>query len=205
MSYAPTTDFIALLRLTANGVRNERMPGLDYVVSALARAGLLNISVSQTAPVTNQAATAWFRPAVPTWTAEGILYLWNATTSAYEVATPALWTAFLVGASSGYLFQSVASGSATINPGVSLLAIQRVSPTATALLLPNLGAQWNSGRELRIVDFSTALTVHTTTLTTPDGSTIMQKTSWSLRSTPDSLAGVMLTPSPNLNSWVITP
>jgi hypothetical protein len=39
MSYNPATDFIGLLRLVGSAVRSERMPGLDYVVAALARAG----------------------------------------------------------------------------------------------------------------------------------------------------------------------
>ena len=71
MSYNPTTDFIGLLRLVGSGVRSERMPGLDWVVSALSRMGFITLSVSQTAPTNNQATTAWFQPAIPSWTAEG--------------------------------------------------------------------------------------------------------------------------------------
>lgn len=97
MSYNPVTDFIALLRSTGGGVRTERMPGLDYVVSALARAGLITVSVGQTAPIANQATTVWFQPAVPSWNAEGVVWLWNATAAAYQVATPALWSLFLAG------------------------------------------------------------------------------------------------------------
>ena len=62
MSYNPATDFIALLRLTAGGVRSEQMPGLDYVVAALARIGLFSLSVGQTAPTVNQATTVWLQP-----------------------------------------------------------------------------------------------------------------------------------------------
>ena len=204
MSYAANTDFLALLRQTSGGVRTERMPGLDYVVAALARAGIINVSVSQTAPLANQATTAWFRPALPTWSAEGVLYLWNAVNVEYEAATPALWAAYLTGVSN-YAFQSGTSPSNTVNPGVSLFAVQRSAPSATSVLLPNLVAQWTSGRKLQIVDFSTSVTLHDITLTTPDGSTIMRLASWRLRSTADSLTGVMLQPSPDLNSWIIAP
>ena len=205
MSYAPTTDFLGLLRLTSNGVRSERVPGLDFAVSALARAGLINLSVSQTAPAVNQQTTAWFQPAVPTWTAEGVLYLWNLLTARYEVATPALWAAFLAPSATKYVFQSVNSGVGVALPGTTLLAVQRVGPATTSITLPNLAAQWLSGSKLQVVDFSTGVTSHVIALTTPDAATIMQKSSWALRSTADSLAGVMLQPSPDLNSWIIAP
>lgn len=91
MSYNPTTDFLGLLRLAPGGVEASRAPGLDIILSALARAGLFNLSVGQTAPTSNQAATAWLQPAQPSWTAEGVLWLWNASTSQYAPATPALF------------------------------------------------------------------------------------------------------------------
>lgn len=100
MSYNPTTDFMGLLRLVGSGVRSERMPGLDYVVAALARMGFINLHVGQTAPTSSQANTVWFQPAIPSWVAEGTVWLWNTTANAYQVATPALWIAM----------QSVATG-----------------------------------------------------------------------------------------------
>jgi hypothetical protein len=205
MSYTPTTDFVALLRQTSGGERFETLPGVDFVISALMRLGLITVSVGQTAPVSNQVSTAWFKPAQPSWSAEGNMYLWNAATSEYELATPALWAALLQPLTSGYSFQSVATGVATINPGVSLFAVQRVNPTATTLTLPNLAQQYASARKLQIVDFSTSVVNHAITLVTPDGSTIMQKASFRLQSTADSLVGVMLQPSPDLNSWIIAP
>jgi len=204
VSYTPSTDFVALMRQTPGGARTVEIPGLDVVVSALARAGLINLSVGQTAPTSNQSTTAWFKPAIPSWSAEGVLFLWNSTNGDYEVATPALW-AQIFAATSSYLFQSVAGSSGIINGGTSLLAIQRNGPAATALTLPNLITQFMSGRRLQIVDFSTSVTLHTITLTTPDGATIMRGSSFTLLSTPDQLAGVMLQPSPDLNSWVIAP
>lgn len=205
MSYTPTTDFLALLRQTSGGVRVESMPGLDFVVAALARSGLFTISTGQTAPTTNQASTAWFKPASPSWSAEGALYLWNAATSQYEPATMALWTAFLASGVSGYSFQNVAATAAAIIAGTSLLAVQRVNPVATALTLPPLAQQFAVARKLQVVDFSTSIVKHVITLTTPDGATIMQRTSLLMQSTPDSLASVMLTPSPDLNAWIIAP
>lgn len=128
MSYAATTDFLALLRQLDSGVRTERMPGLDWLVSALARAGLITLSVSQTAPTTNQATTAWFKPAVPSWVAEGALYLWNPNTAVYEPATPTLWSRLLV-TSAVEVVQDVT----TIGP-INVLA------DATVVRVMNVGA-----------------------------------------------------------------
>lgn len=203
MAYTPNTDFLALLRQTSGGVRSENVPGLDYVTAVLARAGMINLSVGQSPPTSSQSTTAWFKPAQPSWSAEGQLYLWNSITAEYELATPALWqktTAF-----SPYVFQSAAVASNIITVGTSLLAVQRAAPTATALQLPNLAAQYASGRRLQIVDFSTSVVNHVITLTTPDGTTIMQKPNWSLLSTAVQLAGVALQPSPDLNAWIIAP
>lgn len=204
MAYDPTTDFIGLLRQAGAGVVLERMPGLDYVVSAMARAGLFRLSIGQTAPVVNQATTVWLRPSEPSWVAEGTVFLWNAATLTYEVATPSLWMQFLT-PPGGYSFQSIATSSGIVNVGTTVLAIQRAAPGATSLALPNLAAQWFTGRRLQIVDFSTAVTNHAITLTTPDGSTIMRLATWQLLSTADQLAGVMLQPSPDLNAWIIAP
>lgn len=203
MAYDPLTDYLALLRLTSGAVSTERMPGLDYVVAALARAGQFRLSVGQTPPIVNQSTTVWLKPALPSWTAEGTVYLWNAVTGAYEVATPALWAGLL--SPSGYLFQSVAAAAGIITTGVTLLAVQRAAPVTTALTLPSLAAQWLTGRRLQIVDFSTSVVNHVITLGTPDGSTIMRSATWQLLSTADQLAGLMLQPSPDLNAWIIAP
>lgn len=205
MSYDSSTDFLGLLRLTGGGVRSERMPGLDYVVAALSRMGFFSLYVAQTAPTANQATTVWFQPALPSWAAEGVTWLWNAGAAAYQTATPQLWAAFLAPILSGYVFQSVNGAAAGINPGTSLCAVVRAGPAATALTLPTLAGQFATGKKLQIVDFSTGVTAHTITITTPDGSTIMQQGAWALFSNDASLAGVTLTPSPDLNAWVITP
>lgn len=93
MAYNPVTDFMALLRSTAGGMRVESMPGLDYVVSAMARMGMFTLSVGQTAPTTDQAETVWLQPALPSWSAEGTLFLWNPATLEYEPAHHHLWAA----------------------------------------------------------------------------------------------------------------
>lgn len=93
MSYDPTTDFLGLLRQTQGGVRAESVPGLDYVLAALARMNQFQLSVGQTAPITDQAETVWLRPATLSWTAEGTVFLWNRNTAEYEPATPELWHA----------------------------------------------------------------------------------------------------------------
>jgi hypothetical protein len=204
MSYAPTTDFLTLLRQTSGGAEFARMPGLDFAVSALARTGMFRLSTGQTAPTVNQSATAWFKPALPSWTAEGVLYLWNASTGTYDLATPALWTA-LIEITRAYSFQSVVGPTGVIDGGTSLLAVQRVAPASTVLSLPSLAEQSTSGRKLQIVDFSVGVISHAITLIATGGVTIMQRSSWQLLSTSDQLTGVTLQPSPELNSWVIAP
>lgn len=94
MAYTPLTDFLALLRQTGNGVRTERMPGLDYILVALERAGMFATWVGSTEPTADKPTTVWVRPnANGSWTAEADVFLWNEITQEYEVATPALWAA----------------------------------------------------------------------------------------------------------------
>jgi len=103
----------------------------------------------------------------------------------------------------GSSFQSIAAATGTVAAATTLFAIQRAAPAATAVLLPSIASR--NGRLLKIVDFSTGVTNHTITLTTPDGSTIMQNASWQLLSTAAQLAGITLQPSPDLNAWIIAP
>lgn len=203
MAYDPTTDFLSLLRNVGGAATFAKMPGLDYVVAAMARAGMFRLWTGQTPPTADQASTVWLQPSLPSWVAEGTVWLWNAAVGAYALATPALWNALL--APGGYSFQSAAAASNVVNAGTSILAIQRAAPGATALTLPDLAAQFLSGRALKIVDWSSAVANHTITLTTPDGSTIMRQASWNLLSTAAQLSGVTLYPSPDLNGWVIAP
>jgi hypothetical protein len=203
MSYNPATDFIGLLRLVGSAVRSERMPGLNYVVEALARAGMFALSVGQTAPTVNQASTFWFQPSIPSWLAEGTLYIWNPVAGQYQVATPALWQAFLT--PSGSIFQSLPSANNVINPGVSLAAIQRAAPANTAIQLPSIAAQYLTQKDLVLTDFSTGVVNHQITLSPVGGATIMQGATLNLQSTADYLARVRLRPSPDLNSWVSIP
>jgi len=97
MVYDPTTDFLGLWRATTGGVEKAEMPGLDWWVVAMARAGLINLVVSGSPPTTNQPTTAWFKPHVPSYSAEGVLYLWDG--SAYVPATPDLFITYLINSS----------------------------------------------------------------------------------------------------------
>lgn len=90
MSYNPALDFVALWRLAGGQVSKVEMPGLDFVVAAMARAGLITLAVSATAPVVLQSTTAWLQAAVPSSSAEGVMRLWDPVTTAYVAATPAL-------------------------------------------------------------------------------------------------------------------
>jgi len=152
MAYAPQNDFLALLRNTAGGERLEAMPGLDFVVAALARAGMISLSVGQLAPTSNQITTAWFKPAVPSWAVEGVLYLWNASTSAYQVASPALWSSFLAASTTGAtpVVQDVAiAGPSGINTSTTILRVLNVGapvtlvlPAASTKIAPVLVLDW---------------------------------------------------------------
>ena len=95
MPYDPATDFVGLWRNSGGNVAALEMPGLDLVVAALARAGVVNLSVSATAPVANQSTTAWLQAAVPSYSAEGALFLWDKITTAYLAATPTLFLELL--------------------------------------------------------------------------------------------------------------
>lgn len=205
MSYNPATDFLGLIRATGGGVRSEEMPGLDYVVAALARFGAFALSVGQTAPMVNQATTVWLQPAQPSWSAEGTVYLWNAIAGAYQVANPVLWKAFL--SSTGPLFQSLPAANNIIGTGVTLAAVQRVAPANTAITLPSLAGQYLTQKDILLTDFSTGIVgTHAILITTPDGATIMQKSGvvgWQLLSTEENLGSMRLRPSPDLNAWII--
>lgn len=145
-------------------MRSVRMPGLDYVVAAFARAGIFVLSVGQTAPTTNQASTAWFRPAVPSTVAEGVLFLWNVTTQAYEPATPTLWSSML---RTPATIQDVTTvGPVAVLPGASVVRVQNVG-APVALTMP-LSA--NKSGSVLISDWLNAAGTNniTVTLTAPD-------------------------------------
>lgn len=135
MSYAPTTDFLALLRQVGAGVRAERMPGLDWLVVALARAGLFQLAVSQVAPVLNQSTTVWFKPAVPSSFAEGILFLWNPVTAQYEVATPALWSSLFAAVPAPTVVQDVTTvGPVNVQPNAAIVRVMNVGAPVTLVM-----------------------------------------------------------------------
>src|SRR5579859_148828 len=98
MSYNPVTDFVGLWRAVSGGVAKVELPGLDFVIAALGRSGAINISTSTTAPVTNQATTAWLQPAATSYAAEASFFLWNAVGASYQPATTRLLMEMLAAA-----------------------------------------------------------------------------------------------------------
>lgn len=139
MSYSPTIDFLALLRKTSGGVRTERMPGLDYIVSALARAGLISVWVGQSEPTSDQTTTAWFVPYAQSWAAEGELFLWNADTSEYEPASPELWAALFASVApvASEVVQDVtAPGPAAIQTAATVVRVNQVVSAPISLVMP---------------------------------------------------------------------
>jgi hypothetical protein len=180
------------------------MPGLDFVMSALARAGLFRMATTLTAPTTNQAITLWLRPSTPAWVAEGVVFLWNANTATYEPATPELWLDFLaVSGNAPYIFQSATGASNTVDPGTTLIAVQRAAPASTLITLPSLTDQ--GPQAVKVVDWSTGVTSHSIFVSTPDGATIMKQVTWEMISTASQFAGATFQPCPELNAWIIAP
>jgi hypothetical protein len=95
MPYNPSSDFVGLWRAISGGVEKAEMPGMDFVIQALHRAGLLRVVNSQTAPIVNQSTTAWFKPLPSSFSGEGSLFLWDASLNMYVPATPELYHATL--------------------------------------------------------------------------------------------------------------
>jgi hypothetical protein len=97
VSYTPSTDFLALLRQTPAGARLAQVPGLDFVVSALARAGLINLWINPTAgPTSGQQTTAWLKVSSSSWATEGTLFLWDRQTEQYQPANPSNFADFIM-------------------------------------------------------------------------------------------------------------
>jgi len=202
MSYSSTQDFLALLRQTSGGVRLERMPGLDYVLSAMARAGLFTLYVNPTSPPnTNVSSTVWLKTSTMSWVTESAVFLYNPTTQEFEPATPLLWRAVFAAASISNVFQLV-TNSAPVNALTTLAAIERDNPAVTSLSLPTVVGRT---QPLQIVDWSTNVVSHQINLDPVVGETIMRQIDWSLYSTPDQLNGITLYPSADLLGWVIAP
>lgn len=87
-------------------------------------------------------------------------------------------------------------------PGLTpAVAVQRASPTATALSLPSVLSQ--NGVPLTIVDWSTGVTDHTITLTPSGAETIMQAATFPIYSNAGGLGSVTLYPSTVLNGWYV--
>lgn len=92
MSYTPSTDFLALITQGKTGARMASMPGLDYVVAALARAGLITLWTDPgTAPPAGRTDLVWLKVSSSSWATEATVFLWDDDTGAYKPATPALW------------------------------------------------------------------------------------------------------------------
>lgn len=202
MSYNPVTDFLALARLASGAVSFGKMPGMDFVVSAMARAGLFKLYVGQSAPLADQATTVWLKPSVPAWVAEGTVWLWNADTADYELATPALW-AQILNPAGGARFQFSQSPAVVISNSTTLFAVGRNNPAATAVQLPSVYNR--GGKALQIVDWSTHVAAHQIALTPVNGETVMQRNVFNLVSTADQLSGVTIYPSTDLVGWVVAP
>lgn len=116
MAYNPVSDFVGLWRNNGLSYSKLDVPGLDFVVAALGRSGLITVTVSASAPLANQDITAWYQPATPSYSAEGTMHLWNASTGAYAPATMALlWDMLQVAAGASGISWWVAAGGPPAN------------------------------------------------------------------------------------------
>ena len=170
MSYNPATDFPGMLRLIGSSLRSERVPGLNFVIDALARANIFNISIGQTAPTVNQATTMWFQPAIPSWIAEGTVWLWNSVAGVYQVATPALWAAFLLSNAQAAPARTItASGAFVMSTGdQSILLNRTLAVAASSTTLPAGSAV---GQIYNIEDYAGNFNAHPVTINYPAGQT----------------------------------
>lgn len=134
MSYNPLTDFLALLRQTGAGVRTERMPGLDYIIAALARAGQFAVVVGQTAPTSNQQTTVWLKPGGLSANAESVVYLFNTGTGVYEIATPALWAILIPGIVTQVTQDVNAAGPVAVLPSANVVRVLNVGAPVTLVM-----------------------------------------------------------------------
>jgi hypothetical protein len=173
MPYNPSSDFVGLWRAISGNVEKAQMPGLDFVIQALARAGLMRMVTSATAPTTNQTTTAWFRPSSPSFASEGTLFLWDISLNMYVPATPELFHTMISGGDTStggggggggipeapndgvqYGRQSLAwtpvAGSAVIPPGTGVDDMAIISGTAPAS--PAVGQQWWNGTIMQVWD-----------------------------------------------------
>jgi hypothetical protein len=126
------------MRLGSGGLRTERMPGLDYLVAAFARAGLFQLSVGQVAPITDQANTAWFKPALQSWSEEGVLYLWDAAVGEYALATLSLWQALLGGTNATPTVVQDVTGAGPVNvlTNASVVRVNQLVSAPITLTVP---------------------------------------------------------------------
>lgn len=134
MSYSATTDFLALLRRTSGGVRSAEVPGLDYLIAAMARAGQFLLYVGQIAPTSNQQSTVWLRPANPSWSAESSVYLYNITTAQYELATPALWAILVPGVAVQVVQDVAVAGPVNVQTDATVIRVMAGVPVT--LIMP---------------------------------------------------------------------
>ncbi len=112
-----------------------------------------------------------------------------------------LWDQALAEAGNGVIAEpaQITAASGTVSAGTRRVAIVRVSPTATTVILPSVAAQ--DGVPLTIFDWSSGVTGHTITITPHGTDTIMLLPSFPLYSNASSLASVTLYPSTDLSGW----
>jgi hypothetical protein len=130
MAYASNTDALALIRQTAGGARVASMPGVDWLLAAFARIGLVTLWVDpDSAPSTgNVATTVWLKTSSTSWATEGAVYLWDGDVTAFVAATPELWSRLL--ASTFAVAREVDLGASKVltSADAGLLFTNRASP-----------------------------------------------------------------------------
>lgn len=180
------------------------MPGLDYIVAALARMGFIRLWTAQTPPTLNQEVTVWLKPALPSWSAEATVWLWDGEIGAYALANPDLWTALLTNNTQTQQVQIVNVSADTVSRFAQTVVVEREAPTVTTLALPAVSLR-SEGFDLRVVDWSVNIAEHRIILNPNGSDTVMRYPQFSAYSSADRRAGLTLRPIRSLSAWIIAP
>lgn len=95
MSFDINQDFMATFRPTGSSATAGTVPFIDGILSTLGLSGILNVSVSTTAPTANQNKTIWLQPQENSWSGNGVVYLWDKVAGSYAAATSSLFIDYI--------------------------------------------------------------------------------------------------------------
>lgn len=109
-----------------------------------------------------------------------------------------------------YQIQMVTTASAVVNPGSTIVLVNRNGPNATSLTLPLTSAQElanaDTGIPIIIADISINITgEHIISINPAGAETVMRQAPFPIVSHPGILTGITLTPVDSIGMWVVVP